>query len=464
MVALSSGPGRWVLLAAVLGSALPAIDGTVVTIALPAIGRDLGGGFAGLQWTLTGYTITLASLILLGGVAGDHFGRRRIFMVGTVWFTTASVLCAVAPTIELLVTARVLQGVGGALLTPASLAVIEAVFRTEDRAAAVGTWAGFSGVAGALSPIVGGWLLGLGSWRWVFAVNLPVAVVVLLVAARHMPESRDEESVGAHLDWAGAAATVCFLGGMTYGLIEARSSGQGAVLAVAAAAVVIGLVAFVRIETTARTPLLPPSLFRIRQFTTANATTFLVYGAIGTFFFLLILQLQAVVGWGPLAAGSSTIPITVITLSLSRLSGRLAQRIGPRLQMTAGPLLCGAGALMLRSIDADATYLRDVLPALTVFGVGLATMVAPLTETALSALPASHAGIASGFNNAVARSGSLLAIAAVPVVAGLSGDALANPLRFAAGFRTSMSICALLFAAGAAVAGLWIRRPAPPTE
>ncbi len=458
---LASPAGRWVVLATILGSALAGIDATVVTIALPTIGRDLGASFAGLQWTVTGYTITLASLILLGGVAGDRFGRRRVFLVGTIWFTAASLLCAVAPSIQVLVAARVLQGIGGALLTPASLAVIESVFRPEDRSAAVGTWAGFSGIAGALAPFVGGWLLELGSWRWVFVVNLPVAAVVLWVTVRHMPESRLEAASGRHLDWAGAAATVCFLAGVTYGLIEAPSSGHLRTVLIAVFLATVGFVALLRIESSSDAPLLSPRLFRNRQFSAANATTFVAYGAIGVFFFLLVLQLQVVVGWSPLAAGLSTIPVTVITLSLSRLSGRVAQRIGPRLQMAVGPVVCGAGVLLALRIGADAGYVDDVLPAVTVFGLGLATMVAPLTSTALSSLPTSQAGVASGVNNAVARTGSLLAIAAVPVAAGITGDAIADPQLFASGYRTSMIVCAVLFGAGAAVSAVWIRRPDP---
>ncbi len=457
-LALSSAAGRWVVLATILGSALAGIDATVVTIALPAISLDLGASFSGLQWTVTGYTLTLASLILLGGVAGDRFGRRRMFLVGTVWFTAASVLCALAPSVELLVAARVLQGIGGALLTPASLAVIEAAFRPEDRSAAVGTWAGFSGVAGALAPLVGGWLLALGSWRLVFLVNVPVAALVVVVAMRHMPESCDDDAGGAHLDWAGGVATVCFLGGVTYWLIEGRSSDHLATSLAAGGLALTGLLALFRIESRSPVPLLPTRLFRSRQFAAANTATFLVYGAIGVFFFLLVLQLQVVVGWSPLAAGLSTVPVTVITLVLSRFSGRVSQRIGPRPQMTAGPLLCGIAVLLSLRITADSRYVADVLPVVTLFGFGLATMVAPLTATALSSAPASHAGAASGVNNAVARTGALLAIAAVPVAAGITGDAIADPQLFATGFRTSMVVCAALFAAGAAVAALWIRR------
>jgi EmrB/QacA subfamily drug resistance transporter len=400
-------------------------------------------------------------LILLGGVAGDRFGRRRVFLVGTVWFTTASALCALAPSIELLVSSRVLQGVGGALLTPASLAVLEAAFRPGDRPAAVATWAGFSGVAGALAPFVGGWLLGLGSWRWVFVVNVPVAVIVVVVTLRHMPESRDEDARLEPLDWTGAMLTVVMLGGLTYALIGLRSTAHldrtvsAAIVAVATGAM------FFRRELRSATPLLPLDLFRVRQFSAANGVTFVVYGAIGVFFFLLVLQLQVVAGWSPLGAGSATIPVTVLTLCLSRWSGRIAQQVGPRLQMTLGPLLC-AGAVMVAAghIGPTATYLSDVFPAVVLFGLGLATMVAPLTSAALGSVPAAHAGVASGFNNAVARTGSLVAIAAVPVLAGITGDAIADPDRFGQGFRASMTMCMILFLLGAMIATVWIRRPA----
>lgn len=454
---LSSAAGRWVVLATILGSALAGIDSTVVTIALPAIGTDLGSSFTGLQWTVTGYTITLAALILLGGAAGDRFGRRRVFVVGTVWFTAASCLCALAPSIEVLVAARVLQGVGGALLTPASLAVLEAVFRPEDRAAAVGTWAGFSGVAAALAPFVGGWLLALGSWRWVFVVNLPVAVVVVAVAVRHVPETRGQTSIGP-LDWRGSFATVAVLAGVTYALIEAPSHSHQRLTFLALATAIGGAAVFVHTERTSPAPLIDLSLFRIREFSAANATTFFAYAAIGTFFFLLVLQLQVVAGWSPLAAGASSLPVTVITLGLSRLSGRLAQRIGPRPQMTLGPVLCAAGCVLALRITSDAHYLTDVLPAVVVFGLGLATLVAPLTATALSAVPDSHAGVASGFNNAVARTGSLLAIAAVPTLTGITGDAIALPQLFAIGFRTAMAVCAGLLITGSVVAAMGIPR------
>ena len=452
--------GRWVLLATVLGSALAAIDATVVTIALPTIASDLDASFAGLQWTVTGYSVTLAALILFSGAAGDRFGRRRLFLLGVVWFTVASVLCAAAPTIGVLIAARVLQGVGGALLTPSSLAIIEAVFDPRDRPAAVGTWAGFSGVAGALAPFAGGWLLDLGSWRWVFLVNIPVAALVIHLTVRHVPETRDDEAAGG-LDWVGSAASVLFLGAGTYAIIEAPNGGKSAVVLLAAALAVALLVGFVLWERRSPHPLLPLRLFTIRQFTAVNAVTFIVYGALGTFFFLLVLQLQVVAGWSPLLAGSSTIPVTVLVLAFSRWSGVLGQRIGPRLQMTIGPLLCALGTVLALRIGVGAHYVTDVLPAVLVFGVGLAAMVAPLTATALSSVPTSNAGIASGVNNALARSASLLGIAGIPVAAGLTGHAFEDPARFDAGFRTATLVCAVLFALGGLLAGLAVRNPHP---
>jgi EmrB/QacA subfamily drug resistance transporter len=460
---LRSATGRWVLVATILGSSLASIDATVVTIALPAIGGDLDASFAGLQWTVTGYTLTLAALILLAGAAGDRFGRRRVFLVGVAWFTVASLLCASAPTIELLVSARILQGVGAAFVTPASLAILEAVFRPEDRAAAVGTWAGFAGVAGALAPFAGGWLLDLGSWRWVFLVNVPLALIVVVLVLRHIPETRDDDASG-RLDWMGAAATVAVLGSLTYAVIESGRSGWSMPVALTMVLAVTSGGVLVAIERAIPNPVLPLRLFRLRQFSAANAVTFLAYGAISVYFLLLTLQLQVVAGWTPLAAGLATTPTVVLTLVLSRGSAALAQRIGPRVPMTLGPLVLAAGSLLALRVDDGAEFTWDVLPTVSVFGLGLAIMVAPLTATALGSVPSSHAGVASGVNNAIARTASLLAVAAVPVVAGLTGDALEDPFRFRDGFQTSLFLCSGLFvaaaltSAGTVVAGL---RPRP---
>jgi EmrB/QacA subfamily drug resistance transporter len=450
-LAYRSAAGRWVVVATVLGSALAAVDATIVSIALPDIGRDLGATFGALQWTITGYSLTLASLVLLSGAAGDRFGRRRVFLIGVVWFTVASVLCAAAPTVLVLVAARVLQGVGGALLTPASLAIIEGAFAAEDRAVAIGSWAGFSGVAGALAPFAGGWLLGLGSWRWVFLVNLPLAAVVIAVGVRHIPRSCSESDDGGPLDWGGAALSVALLGSATYAIIGA--SPWAAVGAMAAGVVLV------LHERRSANPLVPPSIFRVRQFRAANGVTLLVYAPIAVFFLLLVVQLQVVVGWSPLAAGASAVPVTLLTLLLSRRSGALAQRIGPRPQMTLGPLLCAAGALLALRIQPGSTYVPDVLPAVVLLGLGLAVMVAPLTATALSSLPPRESGLASGINNAVARTAGLLAVAAVPVAAGLSGDVVGDPQAFDRGFDTSMWICAVLFTLGAVLAAVAVVQP-----
>lgn len=451
-----SARGRWVLVATILGSAMAGIDATVVNIALPSIGRDLHASFAGLQWTVTGYTLPLASFILLGGGLGDRLGRRRVFVVGVIWFALASASCAVAPTLAVLVAARVAQGLGAALLTPASLAIIEASFASEHRSAAIGTWAGFSALSAAVAPFLGGWLLELGSWRWVFLVNLPLAALVVAVARRHVPETRDDTATG-RMDWPASIATVSGLAALTYAVMVVHDQGASPAVLVASGAAVVALGAFILIERRAPAPLVPLSLFRSRQFTTTNLVTFLIYGAIGGYFFMLVLELQLVAGYSPLLAGTALLPVTVLTLLLSTHSGALAQRIGPRLQMTAGPLICALGVLLALRLSHTAGYLRDVLPAVAVFGLGLATLVTPLTSVALSSAPSSHAGIASGVNNAVARAGSLLAVAALPTLSGLHGDPYRSPSQFAAGYRETLLLCAALLVLGAGVAAVGLR-------
>lgn len=447
-IALSSARGRWIVAATVLGSALAMLDATVVNIALPAIGRDLGSGVTGLQWTLSGYTLTLASLILLGGSLGDRLGRRRVFVWGTVWFATASVLCGLAPDIEVLIAARLLQGVGAALLTPGSLALISASIRTEDRGAAIGMWSGLGGVAAAIGPLLGGWLVDAVGWRAVFLINVPLAIAVVWVAAKHVPESRDPHPTG-RLDAPGAVAVAVALGLLTYGLIESH------VLSLALG--VVAVAAFVLIERRTRDPLIPPSLFASRVFLAANLVTFAVYAALGGVFFLLVLQLQFAVGFSPVAAGLATIPITVLMLVLSARAGRLAARIGPRIPMTVGPLLSATGLLLMLRIGPGSAYATDVLPAVVVFGLGLSALVAPLTGAVLSAAPDDRAGIASGVNNAVARTSQLLAVAALPAVAGIAGSDYSSPQVFSAGFHSAMLMCAGLLVIGALIAAVLIR-------
>lgn len=455
-VRMRSAAGRWVLLVSVLGSGLAGIDATVVNVALPTIGEDLGTGFAGLQWTVTAYTLTLASFILLGGSLADRFGRRKVFLVGVTWFAVASLLCGVAPGIGTLIAARALQGVGAALLTPGSLALIQASFTTEDRAAAVGAWSGLSGVATAVGPFLGGWLVEQVSWRWVFLINVPLAVVVVVLALRHVPESRDP-AAAPRVDIAGAFLGVVALGGVTYALVE--GAGQGIASPPVLVALVLGVaaaVAFVVVEMHSDHPMLPLGIFRSRQFTAANLVTFTVYGGFGAVFFLLVIQLQVVGGFTPLAAGVSILPITVTMLVLSSYSGALAYRIGPRLQMSLGPTVCALGLVLMLRIGADASYIADVLPGVAVFGLGLAVMVAPLTATALAAAPGDQAGLASGVNNAVARAAGLLAIAVLPAFAGIGGDDYARPLVFAAGFTRAIWGAVVVLLAGAVIAAVSI--------
>jgi EmrB/QacA subfamily drug resistance transporter len=456
-----SPQGRWVLAATVLGSAIASIDATVVGIALPAIGRDFNTGLAALQWVVTAYTLTLAGLLLVGGALGDRFGRRRIFLVGVVWFAVASVLCGIAPSADALIAARALQGVGAALLTPGSLAILEASFAPGDRGKAIGAWSGLSGVAVAIGPFVGGWLVEAASWRLIFAINLPVAVVVVLVTRRHVPESHDPDGTG-QIDIAGAVLVTLGLVGLTYGLIEGPAGGwTDPVVQTALIGGVLLLVAFVAWESRARAPLLPLSLFASTQFTATNVVTFVVYGALGGALFLLPIQLQQVSGYTALQAGVSLLPLTAIMLALSARSGALAARIGPRVQMSVGPVLVGLGLALFTRVDENGSYLTQVLPAVTVLGLGLATTVAPLTATALATAPARHAGMASAVNNDVARAAGLIAVAVLPALAGITGTAYLDPAQFSAGFHTASLISAGVCVLGGALAAVTIRNPRP---
>ncbi|KMO72612.1 MFS transporter [Mycolicibacterium chubuense] len=459
-----SGPvsGRWVLLATVLGSAMVMIDGTVVNVALPNIGADLGSGFGGLQWTINAYTLSLASLILLGGSFGDHFGRRRVFLIGVVWFAVASVACGLAPNTEALIAARALQGVGGALLTPGSLALISASFRGPDRAAAIGAWSGLGGIAGAIGPFVGGFLVEW-SWRAVFLINVPLAAVVITVTALHVPESRDDESPPG-LDAAGAVLTAVGLGTLTYGLTRWGNDGADTVVAVAVCAGVLALSAFVVVERWSPHPLIPPRLFSDSTFRVANIITLLIYGALGAAFLLLVLQLQTVAGFSPVAAGTALLPFTLVMLLFSARAGAWSARIGPRVPMTVGPLIAGAGLMLMSRIGPDASWLVDVLPAALVFGAGMVLVVAPLTTAVLDAAPQSMAGSASGVNNAVARVGGLLAVAVLPGIAGISGADYADPAAFDRGFRLAVTIAAALMVLASATAAVGMRRRPDPVH
>ena len=452
--------GHWVLLATVLGSGMAGLDATVVGIALPAIGRDFDVDVAGLQWVVNAYTLTLAGLLLLGGTLGDRYGRRRVFVVGTVWFAVSSLLCGVAPDATTLILARGLQGVGGALLMPGSLAILQASFVEDDRSRAIGAWSGLGGVATAIGPFVGGWLIGLASWRLVFLLNLPLAVAVVLVASRHVPESRAPAVTGP-LDIPGALMVTGGLTGLTYGLIEGADRGWSSpVVLTALIAGVVLLAGFVVLEGRTRNPMLPLEVFSSRQFTATNAVTFVVYGALSGALFLLPVVLQEVSGYSPALAGTALLPVTAIMLGLSSRSGALAARIGPRLQMSVGPVVVAAGLALLARLDSQGTYLTELLPAVVVFGLGLAITVAPLTATALSAAPVEHAGVASAVNNDVARAAGLIAVAVLPVAAGITGDTYLHPEALISGFRVAVLIAAVACALGGLLAAVTIRNPA----
>jgi EmrB/QacA subfamily drug resistance transporter len=416
---LSSSRGRLALAATVAASGMASLDATVVNVALPHIGDDLDAGIGALQWVLTGYLLALASLILLGGSLGDRYGRRRVFVIGTVWFAAASLLCGSAPTIEVLVAARVLQGAGAALLTPGSLAILQASFRQDDRSRAVGAWSGLSGVFGALGPFVGGWLVDGPGWRWAFLINVPVAALVI-ACARAVPETKDPHT-GRSLDLAGAAIAVVTLASATWALTAAGERGwrDGLVVVIGALAVV-GAAVFVRRMVTAPDPLVPPALFASREFTVTNLATALLYAGLGVSFFLVAYGLQVAGGWSATRAGVALLPATVLMLLFSSRSAALAERVGPRLQLTVGPLLTSAGLLLLVRIDADISWARDVLPGALVFGLGLVTFVAPLTATVMGSVNPDQVSTASGVNNAVARTASLGAIAVIPAASGLT--------------------------------------------
>jgi EmrB/QacA subfamily drug resistance transporter len=408
---------------------------------------------------MTGYTLTLAAFLLIGGSLGDRFGRRKVYLIGIVWFALASAACGFAPTALFLIVMRLLQGVGAALLTPGSLAILEASFVPEDRARAIGAWSGLGGVAVAAGPLVGGYLITAASWRWIFFINVPLAVAVIGLGARHVPESRDATVTGK-IDYAGAAAAVVFLTGITFAFIEAPGLGWSSPAVLTMTAIgVLGLAAFLIREHRAAAPMLPLSLFTERQFAATNAVTFIVYAALTGATFLLPVVLQVVSGYSPLASGLAFVPLTVIMFALSARSGQLASRIGPRLQMSVGPVVVGVGLAMTTLATSGSSYVVYVLPAVIVFGLGLAITVAPLTATAMSSAPSEHSGIASAVNNDVARFGGLLAVAVLPALAGITGTAYLHPDALAAGFRTAALISGALCAGGGVLAAFTITNP-----
>jgi EmrB/QacA subfamily drug resistance transporter len=460
-IALSSRRGRWVLAVTVLGTGIALIEATVLNVALETLGRDLGAGVDDIQWVVNAYMLTLASLILFGGALGDRIGRRRVFVIGIVWFTVASALCAVAPSVGVLIAARALQGIGGALLTPGSLAIIEAVFQPDDRARAIGAWTGLVSIAAALGPLLGGWLVDVASWRAVFLINIPIGAVVVALALRHVPESRDAEGAGP-LDTAGAALATVALAGVTVALIQAPAGTSPAIVGAAALVGIAAAVAFVQVERRHPRPMLPLELFRSSRFSGANALTFVVWGPISAIFLFLVVYLQVSLSYSPLESGAALLPVTVVMLTLSARVGALAQRIGARPFLTLGPLLFGAGVLAIGRIEPGDGYWDGVLPPLLLFAFGLVSLVAPVTAVALQGAGTRYAGVASGINNAIARTAQLLAIAVLPPLAGLSGDAYSDPLAVADAFHTAMFICAGVAAVGSVIGFVTIRGPGPP--
>jgi EmrB/QacA subfamily drug resistance transporter len=455
---MGTAAGRWVIATSVLGSAVAFIDGTVVNAALPAIARELQADLSDMQWVVTGYLLTLSALLVIGGALGDRHGRRRVFMIGLAGFAVSSMTCVLAPTVPMLVASRVVQGGAAALVLPASLALISSSFAPSERAPAIGAWSGLGGVAGALGPFLGGWLIDAVSWRTVFLINLPVCAAAIALAARHVPETRDEHAAG-HIDAFGGAALAGGLAGVVYALIEGPSRGWPPATVIAAVAGVVLLVAFVVVEQRSRHPMVPLALFANRQFAGANVATVFVYAALGSVLFLVTVHLQTDLGYSAMAAGASFLPLTLLMLLFSARAGRLAQRIGPAVPMTAGPLVMAVGIVLLARIQPGTSYLGAVLPAVLVLGGGLTLTVAPLTATVLGAVPDDHAGIGSAVNNAVARLGGLLAVAVLPAAAGLT--AVSGALDLSAGFARAMALTAVLPVLGALASALTIRRVEP---
>ena len=455
-VRLGTPVGRGVLATTILGSAMSFLDGTVVNIALPVIGRDFKASLDGLQWTVTGYTLTLAAFVLVGGSLGDRFGRRRIFVIGVVWFALASLACGLAPDIGFLVAFRAIQGVGSALLTPGALALIQSVFHPDDRAKAVGAWSGLASIAGAAGPLVGGWLIEYASWRWIFLINLPLAAAVVAIALRYVPESK--ETTSGHFDMPGAVLGALGLAGLTYALVEAGAKGLGSASVIATGlAGIAALVVFVVVERRSPAPMMPLSLFSSREFSAANLLTLTAYGALGALFFFFATYLQVVGGYKPLAAGLASLPVTVVMMLLSSRVGGLTSKIGPRRLMTAGGALTAIGTLILATSGHHPDYWFRILPGLLVFSFGLVMIAVPVTVTVLNSTTTHRAGIASGVNNAVARAAGALAVAAFPLLVGLKGEGYADPAKLEPAFTRAMVLTAALLAVSGVIAWFGIR-------
>ena len=445
------------MLASVLGSGMTFLDGTAVNVALPVLQQQLGVGLEGLQWTLDAYLLTMSAFLLVGGSLGDVFGQRRTFVLGVTWFALASAACGCVSSGLGLVLARAFQGVGAAILVPGSLAMLRTCLSPEDEGAAIGLWAGLSGVTTAVGPLLGGWLVQAVSWRAIFFLNLPLAAVALWAALHYLPAN--EGRPGVRLDVAGATAAAVGIGGITYALIEGPPRGWTSFPLLAAGLGVAGLVAFVPLERRPHA-MLPLFLFRSRAFTAANLTTLAVYAGLNSALFLLTLALQQALGYSPLQSGAALLPVTVLLLVLSPGAGRLAQTYGARLPLTLGPAVVALGLLLFLRVGQHTSYLSGVLPGVLVFGLGLAVTVAPLTGAVLTAVDTSFAGIASGVNNTVARVAGLLGVAAVPWAAGLAGlNSALPPETLLSGLHRAMALCALASLAGSGMSAWGLRAP-----
>ncbi len=465
-IRFASTQGRWVLATAILGSGIAFLDASVVNTALPSIKHEFKASLAGQQWVVTGYLLTLGALLVVGGSLGDLFGRRLAFVSGLIGFGITSALCGVAPSLGLLIAARVGQGVTAALLVPGSMAMIAAVFHPDDRAKAIGAWSGLAGVATAIGPFLGGWLIDTVSWRWVFLINLPLAAFAVWIAITKVPETRGDQSGDGErnpIDVPGAIALSVGLAGVVYALIEGPAQRWPNLAIVAAGIGMLSLLGFAMIERKSQTPMVPLSLFQSKRFAGINAATFVMWGAIGAVFFLLTIHLQTDLGYSATEAGAATIPVTILMMLFSAKSGALAQRIGARLPLILGPLVVAAAFALMTRIHPGVGYMPVVFPAVMMFAFGLTITVAPLSATLIASVEDRHAGVGSAINNAVARVASLLAIAVLPALAGIAGSSGAS---LNAGFAKAMWICTVLTALGSAICALTIfnerNEPATP--